>query len=224
MVTQNILNVKNKEFPLIKEQMKWQGEGTQNDPVVIDFINQAYTDIYFRNINEYVHLNGFKNKKLGFKSCQNFQIEDCSINALVLVDCRNFSVKNNIVAKVVSLHSGECLFTENTIVREYYEKVKKGYFNRKYLRKLLYPNVLFFWALFTFLYGMVKTPIATFEYFAVYLIGFLMMIPFILLFFLKPVIYIMKSRKILPHEFENNKIINQEQFNLSFTIQPNLET
>ena len=62
MVNQNILDIKNKDFPLIKEQMKWQGEGTQNDPVVIDFINQTYTHISFTNIHEHVHLNGFKNK------------------------------------------------------------------------------------------------------------------------------------------------------------------
>ena len=199
--------------------MKWQGEGTQNDPVVIDFINQTYTHISFTNIHEHVHLNGFKNKNFGFKNCQNFQIEDCSIKVLAVVDCQNFSIKNNIIAKIVSLHSGEFLFTGNTIVCEYYEKVKKGYYNRKHIRKLLYPNWLFFWALFTFLYGMLKTPIAAFEYFAVYLIGFLTMIPFILIFFLKPLIHIIQSRKILPHEFNNNKIIDQEHFNLSYAIQ-----
>lgn len=218
MVTQNILNVKNEDFPLIKEQMKWKGEGTQNDPVVIDFINQTYTDIYFKNIHQHVKIKGFKNKTFGFENCQNFQIQDCSIN-IALVNCLHFNFKNNVIAKIVSLHSGECTFTNNTIVREFFEKMKNGYYNRKHISKLFYRNLLPFGVLFTFLHGMVKTPIAAFEYFVVYFIGFLAMIPFLLMFFLKPLVRIIQSRKILPHEFKNNTIVEQQQFNLSYAIQ-----
>ena len=221
MIKQKFLYVKNKDFPLFKEQMKWSGEGTQNDPIVIDFINETYTHIYFTNIEQYVRLMNLKNKSFRFKNCQNFQIEGCKIKILGLIDCLNINVKNNVITKIVSLHSGECTFTGNTIVQESYERIQKGYHNRKYFSNFLYHNLLFLGALFTFLNAMLRTPIAAFDYFVPYLIGFLMMIPFVLKFFPKPLVRIICSRKYPPHKFENNNIISQEQFNLIYTVQQN---
>ena len=219
MVNQKILKIENKDFPLFKEQMKWPGEGTPNDPIVINFINQTYTHILFYNITINITIKNLQNKRLGFKFCANTRIVNCKLTSLALVDCKKMEIYNNVISKVASLHSGDCLFKNNTILRDSFEKLKKGYHNRKHLKNFIYYNSIFIFGLITFLYGLIIYPIAIFDMFISNLIGLLMFLPLVLIFFPKPLFYIIRSRKYPPHQFENNNIIDQEQFNLSFAIQ-----
>jgi len=219
MVKQKILKIENKEFPLFKEQMKWPGEGTPNDPIVISTINETYTHIFFKSINKNIIIKNLQDKTLGFKYCSNTRIEKCKITSLALIECKKMEISNNVISKVASLHSGECMFKNNTILRDSFEKLKKGYHNRKYLKNFIYYNSIFIFGLITFLYGLIKVPFVIFDMFITNLIGFLMLLPLVLICFPKPLIHIIRSRKYPPHEFENNNIIDEEQFNLSFAIQ-----
>ena len=219
MIKQKILNIENKDFAIFKEQMKWPGEGTQINPVIIDSINETYTHVLFRAINLYITIKNFQNKTLGFKGCANARIENCKLTKLGLVDCKKMEISNNVISKVASLHSGDSVFKNNTISRDSFDKLKKGYHNRKRLKDFIYYNSLFIFGLITFLYGLIKFPIAYFDMFISNIVGLLMFLPLVLIFFPKPLIHILRSRKIQPYQYENNYILEEEQFNLSFAAQ-----
>lgn len=219
MIKQKILKIENKEFSLVKEQMKWPGEGTSNDPIVISTINETYTHIFFNDITNNITIKNLKDKTLGFKYCANIRIENCKITSLALIECKKMEISNNMISKVASLHSGDCSFKNNTFLRDSFDKLKKGYHNKRRLRNFIYYNSLFIYGLITFLYGLIIYPIAIFDMFLSSLIGLLMFLPLVLIFFPKPLFHIIRSRKYPPHQFENNNIIDQEQFNLSFAVQ-----
>lgn len=219
MIKQKFLKIENKDFPLIKEQMKWLGEGTPNDPVLINAIDETYTHIFFYDMTTNITIKNIKDKTLGFKYCANTRIENCKITSLALIECKNMEISNNVIFKVASLHSGDCLFKNNTISRDSFDKLKKKYHNRKRLKNFIYYNSLFIFGLITFLYGLIIYPIAIFDMFISNIIGLLMFLPLVLIFFPKPLFHIIRSRKYPPHQFENNNIIDQEQFNLSYPIQ-----
>ena len=219
MIQEKILKIENKNFPLFKEQMKWKGEGTTDDPVVINSMNETYTQINFYDITNHMTIRNLKDKTLGFKHCANTSIENCKITHLALIECKKMKISNNVISSVSSLHSGECAFKRNTILKESFEKLKKGYYNRKHLKNFIFFNSIFIYGLGSFLYALIKIPIEAFEMFNTYLLMFLMLLPLFLIFFPKPLVRIVRSWKYPPHEFENNSIINQEQFNLSFPIQ-----
>ena len=219
MVQQKILKIENKNFPLFKEQMKWQGEGTPEDPVLINSINETYTHIFFYDITNHMIIRNLKDKTLGFKYCANTRIENCKITYLPLIECRKMKISNNVISNVASLHSGECDFKNNTILRDSFDKLKKGYHNRKRLKNFIFFNSILIYGLISFINALIRTPIAAFEIFIYYLLGFLLFLPFVLIFFPKPLFHIIRAWKYPPHEFENNNVITQEQFNLSFPTQ-----
>ena len=136
-MTQNLLlqrksrtfKISNKKIEILKNEMTWEGTGSELDPIIIDqVVNFPFVVKIYRS-SLYYHIKNLTIDKLTCRNAQNVTIENCTIKRLKINGCKNLTLINNTVLKLKIVMTRGCTFIDNKFAQ--IPKLKKGYYTNQ---------------------------------------------------------------------------------------------
>jgi len=98
-----------------KENLNLQGNGTKNDPIIIDEKANIPVNLIFKTDDLYIFI---KNTNIGFvvfDKCKNITIEDSIVLTLKMKSCQNITVQNNIIKDIKNYYGFNIIVENNRI-------------------------------------------------------------------------------------------------------------
>jgi len=98
-----------------KENLNLQGNGTKNDPIVIDEKANIPVNLIFKTENLYILI---KDTNIGFAvfdKCKNITIEDSIVLTLKMKSCQNITIQNNIIRDIKNYYGFNIIVENNRI-------------------------------------------------------------------------------------------------------------
>lgn len=177
-----------------KEKLGWKGNGTENEPFIIDDSIDLPVDVIFKTEDLYINMKDIDINIVILDKCQNIIIEDSIISYLKLKSCENIVIKNNLIRKVKNSFGKNIIIENNRIHR---------FFN---IRKF---------TIYILLLSLVAGGIAILSYsIAVFLLRDLMLLLLVIgLIVLGIEIIGKRSKRFLPKNFKKNEFISVKSKN-----------
>ena len=90
----------------------WRGEGTKENPIIVDKDENLPQNIIFRTEDLYIQLKNIDIGLIVFERCQNIILEDSILSIVKLKSCNNIVIRDNLI-KDIKLFFSEDLIIEN---------------------------------------------------------------------------------------------------------------
>ena len=83
---------------------KYQGKGTEDDPILIQSQKYQFDPVEIRNSSLFIILRNCEIDKAFYVKCKNLFIEKCTFNKCNFGKCSNIIIKNCVVNQLLGLH------------------------------------------------------------------------------------------------------------------------
>ncbi|MFX1340460.1 MAG: hypothetical protein ACFFDK_17760 [Promethearchaeota archaeon] len=93
----------------------WKGEGTKENPIIIDNDNLLPQNIIFRTEDLHIHLKTIDIGLVVFERCQNIILEDSILSIVKLKSCINIILRNNLIKDLKILFSEDLIIENNRL-------------------------------------------------------------------------------------------------------------
>ncbi|MFX1446086.1 MAG: hypothetical protein ACFFHV_21970 [Promethearchaeota archaeon] len=93
----------------------WKGEGTKENPIIIDNDNLLPQNIIFRTEDLHIHLKTIDIGLIVFERCQNIILEDSILSIVKLKSCINIILRNNLIKDLKILFSEDLIIENNRL-------------------------------------------------------------------------------------------------------------
>jgi len=96
-------------------ELGWQGEGSQESPIVIDSLEGINEYIRFKKTNSYITIKNIELCEFYIESCENISIENCKIYYLYIENSSNLKVEGSSIVHINSRTSSRNIFRKNKL-------------------------------------------------------------------------------------------------------------
>ena len=121
-----ITKISDKTIESLKIKMKWGGNGSNLDPIVIDQVGTLPLKVKISRSSLYYYIKNLAIDKLTCHKAQNITIENCTIKHLKIEGCDNISLLNNFILKLKIVFTKGSTFIDNKISQ--IEKLKQNHY------------------------------------------------------------------------------------------------
>lgn len=97
--------------------MKWEGHGSELEPIVIEHLGYLPLILKLYRSSLYYEIKNLTLDKLICSNTQNITIENCTITHLKIEGCQNINLVNNIILKHKIVFTKRSTFTDNKIAQ-----------------------------------------------------------------------------------------------------------
>jgi len=103
--------------PIDKQVMKygWKGDGTKENPIIIDNDEVLPQNILFRTENLCIQIKNIDIGILIFERCQNITIEDSILSIIKVKSCNNIIIKDNLIRDMKIFFSEDLIIENNRL-------------------------------------------------------------------------------------------------------------
>ncbi len=107
------MRIKEQNLKKIQEIQKWKGKGTEEDPLIMDFINKSDKYLVLNSIKDNLIIKNFQAQTVTLNKCQNITIINCHIHNLYMKFCQKIHVIQNIIHLIQAPFSKNCIIRNN---------------------------------------------------------------------------------------------------------------
>jgi len=135
-----------RNFDKFRRQYGWKGQGTKEDPVILDKDSSIAPRLIFNVKKYHFHLRTLNLKCIDLKYSRNILIENCTLHTLYLSNCKNVIVRGSTINQLVT----EFRWKKATLESNTIENHQKNTFHI-YLLFILLPSAILCFLLFYFI-------------------------------------------------------------------------
>lgn len=93
----------------------WKGNGTKENPIIIENDEALPQNIVFRTENLYIKMKNIDIGILIFERCQNIIIEDSILSIIKVKSCNNIIIKDNLIRDIKIFFSEDLIIENNRL-------------------------------------------------------------------------------------------------------------
>jgi len=199
------ITIKQEKFDSLIVELGWNGEGTKNNPIIVNNLSSLPPIIRFVNLTTHIIFKNLTIERIMFVKCRNITVQGCQIQLLRLLSSQDIVVKNNTINAFGITLGGNNLIAQNRIHRNNFSNAKKRSFEKMVNRGLLLVVVIIIILvapLLIFVTIMLNTP------WMLYFVFSIVLMP--LSFYFYWIFIRNRSRNLPPNQFEGNIAIDDE--------------
>ena len=115
LLKNKIIKITDKTSKALKKKMNWQGNGSKNDPIMIEHLGDLPPILKIYKSSLHYHIKNLSIDKLTCHKSQNITIENNVIKYLKIEECYNLILVNNKILKHKVAFTKGCAFIDNKI-------------------------------------------------------------------------------------------------------------
>ena len=124
--------IKDENIQDLKEKQGWSGEGTPENPIIIDNVKGLKLNLKFKPSDLHYILRGLSLYSVSCDNTQNVTFENCRIYKLELEGCRDMEVRNNAIIGLKLFFTRASVVEGNQLSQETCQRLESNYFERIY--------------------------------------------------------------------------------------------
>jgi hypothetical protein len=94
-------------------QYNWKGDGTKDNPVIIENDEALPQNMIFRTENLHIQLKNIDIGLLVFERCQNILLEESILSIIKLKSCNSIIIRDNLIKEIKILFSEDLVIENN---------------------------------------------------------------------------------------------------------------
>jgi hypothetical protein len=130
MSQESNLELKRETFMELKTTLGWEGDGTQNNPIIVDNLFDLPSDLSINRIKDYIVFKDLTISSINFSFCRNITVQRCEIHSLYISVCHNMILEENAIKSFNISFGGNNLIIRNEIPRYDLSNAKERVFEK----------------------------------------------------------------------------------------------
>lgn len=212
------LKITKRSLLKLKEELKWSGEGTSLNPLIINSLGNYPPSIILRKTNCFIHIKNLHRIYLQLICCKNCVIEQNTIHHLALHNCQKIVVNHNTILEVETYYGGANFIGNNRIPLEAYTKLVNKFYQKsemKFFKQalMIMSFVLFILICLSFFFSNYFSSL----YYFIFIFAYLNVALVIFVNYIELKVKEKKSKKLPKNIINDNELFDSKQLNNEFS-------